>query len=117
MGKAAIRWEKNLSDANVATKEINERCNTIYEGLKQTEAQYAQNQTILMETREALGEAKILASTHLSKLRTVESQHQVAVQNLERAELKQSELTAKFDGSNNALAAQNKNKPRLSWTN
>ena len=89
--------EKNLLEANAATKEINERCNTIDEALKQTQAQYTQSQTILMETRESLGEAKILASTHLSKLRTVESQHQVAVQNLERAELKQSELTAKFD--------------------
>ena len=117
MGKAAIRWEKNLSDANVATKEINERCNTIYEGLKQTEAQYAQNQTILMETRESFGEAKILAATLLSKLIIVESQHPVAVRNFERAELNQIELLAKFDGSNNALAAQNKNKPRLSWTN
>jgi hypothetical protein len=117
VGKAAIRLEQILSEANVATKEINERCNTIDEGLKQTQAQYAQNQNILMETRERFGEAKILASTHLSKLIIIESHHPVAVRNLERAELNQIELLAKFDGSNNALAAQNKNKPRLSWTN
>jgi chromosome segregation ATPase len=98
--------EKQLLDANGTSKELSERCNTIEDALKQTQAQYNQSQTILMETREALGEAKILASTNLSKLRTLESQHQVVQQNLERAELKQSELTAKFDGSNNALAAQ-----------
>ena len=74
--------------------------------MKQTQAQYNQSQTILMETREAIGDAKILASTNLSKFKTLESQHQVIVQNLERSELKCSELVTKFDGCNNALAAQ-----------
>lgn len=98
--------DKNLLDANSSCREITERCNTIEDALKQTQAQYNQSQTILMETREALGDAKILASTNLSKFKTLESQHQVIVQNLERSELKCSELVTKFDGCNNALAAQ-----------
>jgi hypothetical protein len=91
--------EKNLSEANAATKDIKERCNTIDADLKQTQAQYKQSQTILTETREALGAANILVSTHLSALRNVESLHQAAAQNLERAELKQTELTTKFNES------------------
>ena len=89
--------DKNLLDANSSCREITERCNTIEDALKQTQAQYNQSQTILMETREALGDAKILASTNLSKFKTLESQHQVIVQNLERSELKCSELITKFD--------------------
>ena len=98
--------EKQLSETNATGKEIVERCNSIEDALKQPQAQYNQNQTILMETRESLGEAKILASTNMSKYRTLESQNQIVVQNLERSELKQSELIAKFDGCNNALSAQ-----------
>ena len=98
--------DKNLLDANSSCREITERCNTIEDALKQAQAQYNQSETILMETREALGDAKILASTNLSKFKTLESQHQVIVQNLERSELKCSELVTKFDGCNNAHAAQ-----------